>query len=260
MNKKHLLAQRLHVVHSLERLLHTLHTLSHLLTPSLWLLLVRTITVSGDPDPKMRSLRFWFGLVAVANLGIIHDLVTGAFWKGEMAGGSGAILDFIGNDPRPSRIYLSLLDITILWLQLLLVYTAYEAQLMTIPHTSSAPRTLSSSDQDQDYLLPTSTSLSQDPDLEASMPQKDGRVIMDVKWRNIWHRLRYPPQIQVSENQGPGDRGRTAGGLSVPHPFAEAAFQILPFAPTPPRIERLSSRVQGETVEERTLPGSLNPS
>jgi len=130
MNKRFLHVQRAHVVHSFEATLHVVHVVSHLLTPSLWTLVIRTIflfQLSASPRDidKSRTLRFWFTLVFLVN---IAPLTVHLLWG--VDSGEGAMLNFVGRTSKPDRLYIVFLDVVIISLQLLHVFIDYEAHLI----------------------------------------------------------------------------------------------------------------------------------
>jgi len=121
-------AQRQHIVHSLDTLLFQLFVLSFFLSPSLWALCMRIIWQFQCSRPREldsnRSLRFFY----VVTLFFNSSSLWNHFTQGA-AEGRAVVLDFVGMSYTPSRLQLVALDVSIIFLQLLLTSIAYELSL-----------------------------------------------------------------------------------------------------------------------------------
>ncbi|KAJ3517251.1 hypothetical protein NLJ89_g625 [Agrocybe chaxingu] len=135
--------QRQHIIHSLDTLLYQLHTLSFFLSPSLWIYVCRIIAQFQCIRPREldanRSLRFFYFTVIILNVPSLWNHST----KGASEGRA-IILDFIGMAHTPSKAQLFLLDISIVFLQLVLTTIAYET---SVYYTSAQL-------EPEDFLLP----------------------------------------------------------------------------------------------------------
>ncbi|EGN99893.1 hypothetical protein SERLA73DRAFT_180177 [Serpula lacrymans var. lacrymans S7.3] len=245
MHKRHN-AQRQHLIHSLDNLLFQLHTLSFFLSPLLLSFVCRLFcqlqcSKPRDTDPN-RSLRFWFLLLLFLNLP--------SFWwhaTEEAVEGRTVILDFVGLGYIPSKLHLLLLDILILFLQLVLTTIAYESSLyLALP--STVP----------ENLLPHSTSTPSTPDTpeRPKFSYSDPTYVIDLRLTPILNRLRNPPPVvpETAEESLPLPN-TMQWPLSVPFGFS--------------RRERRSGRDQSQQTEtgnlnrgdedvERTVPGGID--
>jgi len=184
--------QRKHIIHSLSTLLYQLHTLSFLLSPSVWIFLGRVIShfhFSGprDLDPT-RSLRFWYILIIIVN--------SGALWnhaKEGAAQGRAVVLDFVGMSYEPSRGHLLALDLSIVFLSMVLTTIAYETSYAA----EMPPDT-------PDPLLPPSTTPASPLPTGAHEEIKSPYVI-DLRLSTMMERLRHPPPPPPPRNTSGND-------------------------------------------------------
>ncbi|CAA7261640.1 unnamed protein product [Cyclocybe aegerita] len=200
--------QRQHIIHSLDTLLYQLHTLSFFLSPSLWIYVCRIIAQFQCTRPREldanRSLRFFYFTVIVLNVPSLWNHST----KGASEGRA-IILDFIGMACQraahtPSKAQLFLLDISIVFLQLVLTTIAYET---SVYYTSAQL-------EPQDFLwpdpptpfsiplfsLPTETPPESPMYLPSPSPQPKTvssahslSYVLDLRLNAIIMRLRSPP-------------------------------------------------------------------
>ncbi|CCM03590.1 uncharacterized protein FIBRA_05727 [Fibroporia radiculosa] len=173
----------------LESLLYQLHALSFLLSPSIWIYLCRVISQFHFARPRNidsgRSLRFWFGLVVLFNVG--------ALWSHTQEGaaqGRSIILDFIGMAHAPSRLQLVSLDFTIIFLNMLLTTIAFETSLSAAVPPDTPDPLLPLPATPISPLLATST----DSMVKGPEPIHLGsQYIIDLRPSILWNRLRHPP-------------------------------------------------------------------
>ncbi|KAI0314092.1 hypothetical protein OF83DRAFT_1138482 [Amylostereum chailletii] len=118
-------AQRQHIIDSLESLLYQLHVLSYFMAPSLLALVTRSGAQFQLSRPRtvdaQRSLRFWYILILLFNVGSVWTHAT----KG-VPEGRAVIVDFVGMYFTPTRIQLLMLDFTIIALSFAVTTIAYE--------------------------------------------------------------------------------------------------------------------------------------
>ncbi|KAJ7600138.1 hypothetical protein C8J56DRAFT_767959, partial [Mycena floridula] len=126
----------------LDALLYQAHAIAFLYSPSLWILCLRLfVTQPQCRQPRElnnnRTLRFCMVLVTISNLCIV--------WSHAIHGateGNGIILDFVGLSFTPSKFQLLRMDLSILFLQLILTVLAYEispAENKPCVHETSSP-------------------------------------------------------------------------------------------------------------------------
>jgi len=134
-------AQRRHVITSLETLLYKLHTLSFFLSPSLLVLISRCSSQFQFSRPReidsKRTLRFWFFMVLVFNIGSLWTHAADGATKGPSL-----ILDFIGMGYVPSTLHIVLLDLFIIFLEMVLTTIAYETSLAAAASAADTTDTL----------------------------------------------------------------------------------------------------------------------
>jgi len=199
-------AQRQHIIHSLDTLLYQLHTLSFFLSPSIWIYTVRILSQFQYSKPReldpSRSLRFFYSMVLLFNLP--------SLWKHSAraeGGGRAIILDFIGMSYTPTRPQLFLLDVFIIFLQLLLTTIAYEASVyyaseevdpkdVLLPEMSrllSIPFFQSQLGTPIEPKSPTLLSM-QSPRQETCKSETyNSPLVIDLRFNSIITHLRHPP-------------------------------------------------------------------
>ncbi|KAF8633288.1 hypothetical protein AX17_004463 [Amanita inopinata Kibby_2008] len=191
-------AQRQHIISSFDALLYQLHTLSFFLAPSLSSLFCRLIAQSQCTKPRdyemARSLRFYLVVIVMLN--------SPSLWNHTMQTSSSdraVVLDFVGLAYIPSKLQLITLDLTIIFLQLLLTTIAYETSLsmnvsepdflMPSPPLDLPTHTLPSS-SDSQPITPRP--------IRAKETALSPQYVMDLRLRPILSRLRNPPPIRPS--------------------------------------------------------------
>ncbi|KAJ3530285.1 hypothetical protein NM688_g7732 [Phlebia brevispora] len=202
-------AQRQHIVRSLDQILYQLHTVSFFLSPSLLPYLSRVLfqfqfAKPREVDPE-RSLRFWFFLVCVFNLGSVWTHAT----ESPAQTGNSILLDFVGPAAIPSRLQLLLLDLAIILLDMLLAAISYEAALyesspkdspdpllpippQTSPSPTPLPSTPSPSPPQSPSSSPTMLPTYAYPPKPPSATGVQTPYVMDVHLNMIYRRLRDP--------------------------------------------------------------------
>jgi len=181
-------AQRRHIITSLETLLYQLHTLSFFLSPSLLVLIPRCsaqfqFSRPREIDPK-RTLRFWFFMVMVFNIGSLWSHATDGAAKGPSL-----ILDFIGMPYVPSQFHVLSLDLFIIFLEMVLTTIAYETSLATATSGTDIADTL--------MYIPESS----DPQSSANQAKVENTsttqlpYVLDLRFGTIIKRLRAPAPL-----------------------------------------------------------------
>lgn len=235
------LAQQRHVVRLLGDTVSILSVLSHLQSPSLLILIFRSITrfrFELDEPASEWSLPFAFALVLLVNtVSFLGHLVSEPTR-------SGAMLDFIRLSFTPSAPRLCFLDASIATIHLVQLYIAYVTNLSRNYHGASASLN-ATTPSTPGFLLEMPNSRQQDA------------LIMDIRWRSVWRCLRSPVP-SISNDQSPpvtepmnclallNDRFRLFPRTPIP-------------APTPPiRSQQSQPRgVIGPGLSGRRTPGGL---
>ncbi|KLO15387.1 hypothetical protein SCHPADRAFT_871150 [Schizopora paradoxa] len=212
-------AQRKHIIHSLNSLLYQLHTLSFFLAPSIIAYLCRCGTQFQFAKPRdldgKRSLRFWFVIILLVNMGSVWSHATEGAPEGKTI-----VLDFVGMGRKPSKAQLLWLDFTIILLECILSTIAFETSLanampddtpdpLYIPPTTETIFDSEEHDLEHDALLPItsldteSTPLNSDPSFSypPKPPSTDTRhlpprePVMILTLSHVYHRLVSPTPI-----------------------------------------------------------------
>ncbi|TFK44763.1 hypothetical protein BDQ12DRAFT_673535 [Crucibulum laeve] len=211
MHKRHY-AQRQHIIHSLNALCYQLHALSFFLSPSVWSLALRIISQLQCAKPRdidaTRSLRFFYAMLLLFNGPTLWNHATqGA------AEGRAIVLDFVGMAYVPSKAQLIVLDLLIVFLQLLLTTIAYEtsvwytssasAEDTLLPDTiSPLPSSLPSPITSSPPPTPTNSSMRDEESNTTKMGSRTGvpQYVLDLRLRPIIARLRSPVPPPPSAN------------------------------------------------------------
>ncbi|KAI0035554.1 hypothetical protein K488DRAFT_76579 [Vararia minispora EC-137] len=236
-------AHRQHVVDSLDTLLYQLHVLSFFLAPSLIHLLARSAIQFQIARPRtiqpQRTLRFWFPLVFLVNLGSVWTHATDG-----VPSGRSVMLDFVSYSTPPSKMQLLFLDATIIILSLIIVTIAYEASYAA--STPSSPDPLAPAPRDRDAFEPA--------------PAPDP-LILELRLRTILAHLRSPPPPPPSapddaEPLLPPPNTAVAGAL--PRALALRALMAARRVrrPQQPQQEERGQAREGEGT--RRVPGAMD--
>ncbi|KAJ7579120.1 hypothetical protein C8J56DRAFT_868122 [Mycena floridula] len=190
-------AQRQHIINSLDTLLYHVYAVSCFQSPSLWILFLRLFTQTQCRQPReldaKRTLRFCMSSVTLCNLPIL--------WAHGFHGvpeGKSVILDFVGMSFTPSRLQLIMLDLSIMFLQLVLTVLAYEVSLaesnpsaedifLPIPTSPLLPTTATPPDS----AIPYATTMSRNPKSPPVTPE----YILDLQLQTLIARIRRPPPV-----------------------------------------------------------------
>ncbi|KAF8584827.1 hypothetical protein K439DRAFT_1633229 [Ramaria rubella] len=241
-------AQRQHIIHSIDGLCYQLFAFSFLLAPSLLQLIARTISQfqfsrARDLDAH-RSLKFWIFIICCANTGSVVNHIT--YHPSDMASRRGLVLDFVGMAHLPSKTQLLILDIFIIFLQLVLLCIAYETSLsLSLPPETADP------------LAPSST-CSADLDGTISSLSKTHRStpILHLRLRPTIRRILDPLPV-ISTPSDPSDLPLPN---TTPFIFPSAGFpiQIAFRTRTRAQARREAAANEGGDGAGRSVPGGLD--
>lgn len=245
-------AQRQHVIVSLERIVYQFHTLSFFLSPSLLTYLCRTMfqfqfARPREIDPK-RSLRFWYFLILLFNVGSVWAHATEGAAKGRSI-----MLDFIGPISPPSKFHLLSLDLAIIILNMVLTSIAFETSLQSAMPSDTPDPLLP--------LPPPSMPSTPIPDVNLTKPDLalESPYVLDLRLSQVYDRLRNPtPQ--------PPDRDSSADDLlPLPNLTSSRISRTLGIlmrararAIQRTRTEADGNRGQEGAEDRRTVPGGLD--
>ncbi|KAK7057125.1 DUF1746 domain-containing protein [Favolaschia claudopus] len=243
---KRLHAQRTHIIQSLDTLLYQLHVLAFFISPSIWTLVARLLSQSQCSKPRGPdspwSLRAVFALVVLVNILTVWSHAT----SGAMDGKS-VILDFIGMAVPPSKFRLLCLDLSIVFLQMLLAALSLETSLSK---DSDNAGVLASA------TIPSSTSTVMDHS-KPYPPISTPPYILDLRFQVLIARLRNPPP---SAPPAAAAGNRSLDGLPLPNttpwPLPSAGLRMMLGIPS----RRAGTEGNGNNVQEpnpRRIPGAL---
>ncbi|KAI0798715.1 hypothetical protein BC629DRAFT_243671 [Irpex lacteus] len=230
-------AQRLHIIRSLDTLIYQLIAVSFLLSPSLISFAIRIFfqflfTRPRDLDPN-RSLRFWCALNLFFNCGSLWAHA----WEGAAKGRS-VLIDFIGQTGTASPLHLLSLDITIIFLNTLLISIAYETTLHAEKDFSApdpllpSPSPFNTSNTFPSLSLspsPSPSSSTYPPPPQPTKHSQHSQLILDLHLTQILSRLLNPPppppppSTSLSRDLLPLPNTMTTGPWRVPTPFSMLA-------------------------------------
>ncbi|KAF8512427.1 hypothetical protein JB92DRAFT_2928587 [Gautieria morchelliformis] len=242
-------AQRRHIIHSIDGLCYQLFVFSFLLSPSLLQLIARTTSQFQFSRPRdldgHRSLKFWIFIICCANTGSVLNHIT--YRASEVGSGRGLVLDFIGMANLPSKTQLLILDIHIIFLQLVLLCIAYETSLSLV----MPPETI-------DPLSPIDDTSAVALDDTISSPLKQNRPgnvpVLHLRLRPTIRRILDPPPVTPSSDLPLPN--------TTPFIFPSAGFPIQIAFRTRSRlpIRREAAQNDGEGGDrgDRSLPGGLD--
>ncbi|KAJ7497367.1 hypothetical protein FB451DRAFT_1211177 [Mycena latifolia] len=227
-------AQRKHIVQSLDILLYELHVLAFFLSPSIWTLIFRLLSQSQCSKPRELdaawSLRIFFALLISLNAITVWNHATSG-----PSDGKSVILDFIGMAYAPSKSRLLLLDIFIVFLQMILATIAYETSLVK---GNDTPDNLSP--------VPTRPVPDRPKSSRSSTP-----YVIDLSLKAVVARLRHPLPPQTPGNSN-------LDGLPLPNttpwPLPAVGLRMLLGVPGRP-IGRDGSETGDGTTR---IPGALD--
>ncbi|PFH51538.1 hypothetical protein AMATHDRAFT_142384 [Amanita thiersii Skay4041] len=192
-------AQRQHIISSFDALLYQLHTLSFFLAPSLLSFICRIIVQSQFTKPKehemARGLRFYLAIIILFNGPSVWNHTT----QGSLDDRA-VVLDFVGLAYAPSKLQLVMLDLTIIFFQLLLTTVAYETTLAQISPEldilSPAPSVELPSHTPSGSSSASSLYFATQESNRAKDVVDSPQYIIDLRFRPIIARLRNPPTIR----------------------------------------------------------------
>ncbi|KAF8910388.1 hypothetical protein CPB85DRAFT_1221566 [Mucidula mucida] len=236
-------AQRMHIVSTLDALLYQLLVLSFFMSPSIWTLLLRLLvqqqcTRTRELDVS-RSLRFYYIVILLFNVYATWNHTTEGAVQGR-----GIILDFVGSELGsyvPSKFELVSLDVSIIFLQMLLTTIAYEIHV------------IENSDVEDTLLPPSAThtlpiSVTEAEGLDVFNQHKTPPYIIDLTFAHILKRLR--------ESTSPVTSAPTRESVL---PLPNTTPWSLPMTLIRARAQRREAEAAGAVNgTARTVPGSLD--